>query len=49
MPATSHLRFVVSVNILICDYDAKGTIDLGDHFVSFAVSYLRKFQSVLVK
>jgi len=25
------------------------SVDLGGHFVSFAVSYLRKFQSVMVK
>jgi len=23
----------------ICDYDAKGAVDLGGHFVSFTVSY----------
>jgi len=33
----------------ICDYDGKGTVDLGGHFVSFTVSYLRKFQSIMVK
>jgi len=36
----------------ICDYNAKGTVvDLGDHFVSFAVSSLRKIPKryVMVK
>jgi len=38
-----------NVHLVYHDYDAKGTVDFDDHFVSFTVPILRKFQSVMVK